>query len=256
MDAMSLIQRYGKPDVFLTMICNPNWPKIKQELKHNDEIQNRPDLLARIFRSKLKELRTYLLKREILGHVVACVYAIEFQKRDLSHVHFLLIFKPKFKIINSMQVDEILSCEIPDEKQNSYLHATVIKQMMHDSCGQLNPTNVCMKNNHTCKNKYPKEYILHTSLSNNSSSLYKCHNDGVIVRVRGYILDNRYVIPYNPYILAKYDCHINIEICYSVKAMKYLYKYVYKGHDRVNFAVNKETNEYYIDEISNYQIAR
>ncbi|XP_022841953.1 uncharacterized protein LOC111365646 [Olea europaea var. sylvestris] len=182
------------------------------------------------------------------------MYVIEFQKRGLPHVHFLLIFKTNFKITNSTQVDEIVSFEIPDPKRNPHMHATVIKHMLHGPCGQLNPTNVCMENNHTCKNKYPREYILHTSLGSNSYPLYRRRDDSVTVEVRGSVLDNKWVVPYNPYILAKYDCHINVEICSSV--VKYLYKYVYKRHDRVNFTVNKETNEYYVDEISNYQIAR
>ena len=33
MDAMALVQRFGKPDIFLTMTCNPNWQEIKQELR-------------------------------------------------------------------------------------------------------------------------------------------------------------------------------------------------------------------------------
>ena len=32
MDAMALVQRFGKPDIFLIMTCNPNWLEIKQEL--------------------------------------------------------------------------------------------------------------------------------------------------------------------------------------------------------------------------------
>jgi hypothetical protein len=39
-------------------------------------------------------------------------------------------------------------------------------------------------------------------------------------------------VPYNPFLLRKYQCHINVEVCSSVRACKYLYKYVYKGHDR------------------------
>lgn len=27
--AMTLVQKFGKPDIFLTMTCNPNWPEIK-----------------------------------------------------------------------------------------------------------------------------------------------------------------------------------------------------------------------------------
>ena len=28
LDAMALVQKYGKPDIFLTMTCNPNWDEI------------------------------------------------------------------------------------------------------------------------------------------------------------------------------------------------------------------------------------
>ena len=45
-------------------------------------------------------------------------------------------------------------------------------------------------------------------------------------------LDNRWVVPYNPLSTMVYNAHINTEICSSVTAVKYLYKYVYKGHDK------------------------
>jgi len=32
MDAGALVHRYGKPDVFLTMTCNPNWDEITDNL--------------------------------------------------------------------------------------------------------------------------------------------------------------------------------------------------------------------------------
>jgi hypothetical protein len=35
----------------------------------------------------------------------------------------------------------------------------------------------------------------------------------------------------------KYNAHINVDICSSVKAVKYLYKYFYKRHDRMNVEV-------------------
>ncbi len=44
-------------------------------------------------------------------------------------------------------------------------------------------------------------------------------------------MDNRWVVPYKCYFTKKNDCHINVEVCNSVQAVKYLYKYVYKGHD-------------------------
>jgi hypothetical protein len=49
------------------------------------------------------------------------------------------------------------------------------------------------------------------------------------------LIDNKWVVPYNPYIRTKYNAHINIEICTSIKAIKYLYKYIYKCHDSSYF---------------------
>jgi hypothetical protein len=34
-----------------------------------------------------------------------------------------------------------------------------------------------------------------------------------------------------------FNCHINVEVCTSVAAVKYLYKYIYKGHNRAQVDV-------------------
>ncbi|XP_062112996.1 uncharacterized protein LOC133824145 [Humulus lupulus] len=57
MEAMALVQRYGKPGIFLTLTCNPNWREIKNELSPHEESQNRSDLVARVFHVKLEELK-------------------------------------------------------------------------------------------------------------------------------------------------------------------------------------------------------
>jgi hypothetical protein len=51
LDAMALVRKYGKPDIFLTMTCNPNWEEIKNELKSHQTPQDRPDLVVRVFRA-------------------------------------------------------------------------------------------------------------------------------------------------------------------------------------------------------------
>ncbi|XP_053667903.1 ATP-dependent DNA helicase PIF1-like [Anopheles marshallii] len=63
----------------------------------------------------------------------------------------------------------------------------------------------------------------------------------------GVALDNRHVVPYNPWFSHKYDCHINVEVCTSITGVKYLYKYVYKGNDRA--AVSFVSR---VDEIADY----
>ncbi|KAG6612900.1 helitron helicase-like protein [Phytophthora cinnamomi] len=48
---------------------------------------------------------------------------------------------------------------------------------------------------------------------------------------------NQWVVPYNPYLSQKYNCHINVEVCTALTAVKYLYKYVYKGSDKAVITV-------------------
>ena len=66
MDAMTLVQQYGKPDIFLTITCNPAWPKITQHLWDHEEAHNRPDLTARVFRAKLEMLKDDIVKKTSL----------------------------------------------------------------------------------------------------------------------------------------------------------------------------------------------
>jgi len=99
MDAMALVRRFGKPDIFLTMTCNPNWDEIKRELYPGQTPHDRLDLVVRVFRAKLQELKDRLLKKDILGKVWAHIYVVEFQKRGLPHAHFLLIMDMKYKIM-------------------------------------------------------------------------------------------------------------------------------------------------------------
>ncbi len=55
-----------------------------------------------------------------------------------------------------------------------------------------------------------------------------------------FVFDNRWVVPYNPYLTMRYQCHINVKVCSSITVVKYLYKYVYKGHDRALAVVQPE----------------
>lgn len=51
------------------------------------------------------------------------------------------------------------------------------------------------------------------------------------------------MVPYNTYFSAKFQSHINFEICSGVRAVKYIYKYVCKGHDRIVAQVSGSENE-------------
>ena len=43
-DSMSILRKYGKPDLFITFTCNPKWEEISFALLLNQKATDRPDL--------------------------------------------------------------------------------------------------------------------------------------------------------------------------------------------------------------------
>ncbi|KAG5564858.1 hypothetical protein RHGRI_000901 [Rhododendron griersonianum] len=210
LDAMTLVERYGKPDLFLTMTCNPNWQEVKNEMKTHEEAQNRPDLLSRVFKSKLEHLQKEIVKNRLFGPIAAYTFVVEFQKRGLPHVHMLLILKKPFKLNTVAKIDAFISAKIPDKNKYPHLYAMVLKHMMHGPCGELDMTKVCMQRG-KCKNNYPRSFCAETTIDADGYPIYRRQATGEQVHIRGHMIDNRWVVPYNPYLLATFDCHINVE---------------------------------------------
>ncbi|XP_057250107.1 uncharacterized protein LOC104905070 [Beta vulgaris subsp. vulgaris] len=258
LNAIALVQRYGKPDLFVTMTCNPNWPEIKEHLAPGEQAQHRPDLVARVFRAKLIALKKLIVEDSVLGEIAAYTYVVEFQKRGLPHAHLLLIMKPSYKVKEPNVFDKFISAEIPDES-NPHLRKIILSHMMHGPCGAANPECPCMKHKSSpgvCKYGYPKTFQEETSTHENGFPLYRRRNDGQNPIIRKFAMDNRWVIPYNPYLSALFDCHLNVEVCSTIQAVKYIYKYVYKGHDKISFAVSAQQDPKPVDEIQQFQTGR
>ena len=64
-DAMGIVRKYGKPDLFITFTCNPQWEEITSGLLLNQKASDRPDLIVRVFRLKLRELLSDITKNNI-----------------------------------------------------------------------------------------------------------------------------------------------------------------------------------------------
>ncbi|XP_073129973.1 uncharacterized protein [Henckelia pumila] len=210
LDAMALVRNFGKPDLFITMTCNPEWPEIKNHLFPGQTSHDRPDLVSRVFRAKLVDLKNQIIKENFFGSVIAYVYVIEFQKRGLPHCHFLLILDSEFKIASADVYDRYVSAELPNKVLFPHLFNLVSRHMMHGPCGRLNRSCPCMVNGR-CKHHYPHPHLAHTIQGHDGYPIYRRRENGFFVEVRGCPLNSQWVVPYNPYLLYRYDCHINVE---------------------------------------------
>ncbi|XP_055871668.1 uncharacterized protein LOC129923663 [Biomphalaria glabrata] len=278
-DAMAIVRRFGSPDFFITMTCNPEWPEIKEAARIVTEegfviqqrAQDRPDLVARVAKLKFETIIEELYKKQIFGKVAAYVYTIEFQKRGLPHMHLLLIMRSEDKVHNPDELDDLISAEIPDNTDPE-LRELVLKWMIHNPCGEHDLYASCMKNHNGkihCRFDFPKPFQETTSLVDDEKPKLRRRYDSRLDQQspefshelavyrkdksgRRITRDNRHVAPYNAYLLKLFNCHINVEFVGSIRAVKYLYKYIYKGHDCAYIKIVEEQKRINYNEPDTY----
>jgi len=166
----------------------------------------------------------------------------------------LIILVPEDKIRTSEEIDQHISAEIPDKECDEELYNLVTKQMIHGPCGKINPCCPCMIKGR-CKANFPQQFRDATDMGTESYALYRRRNDGVkfrkYIRIAGRAIevtfDNRDVIAYSPKLLKFIKAHCNVEVCATVKACKYLYKYVHKGPDRAEVEACTDEIKRYIE---------
>ncbi|CAD6907564.1 unnamed protein product [Tilletia laevis] len=256
-DAMYLVRVYGKPDLFVTMTCNPKWPEITRQLNVGQVPSDRPDLVTRVFNLKLRWLLHMLLKLHVLGVVVAYVHSVEFQKRGLPHAHILLILAASNKLKTRDDIDTVVSAELPDPALDPELFEVVSSTMIHGPC---TPEQACMNDPRypgRCSRGYPMPLREVTCMDSDGYPDYRRRDQGIVVERRGrgnsvWNADNTWVVPYNPFLSKTFACHLNVEVCSSMAAVKYLYKYVFKGPDHISMQAGSVSDS----EIDNYLNAR
>nr|GEW68867.1 hypothetical protein [Tanacetum cinerariifolium] len=248
LDAMNLCKFYGYPELFITFTCNPNWPEITRFMKKRGlKSEDRPDVRSRVFKIKLDCLMKELNDGNIFGRVKGVVYTIEFQKRGLPHCHILLWLETKDNITTTGKIDEYISAKIPNKDEDPELYQLVTDHMMHGPCGADNPSCPCTIE-YKCTKKFPRQFNETTVIDDSGYALYKKRNDGSIIKKSRTDLHNGYVVPYNPRLLRRYQAHINVEWCNQVGSIKYLFKYINKGPDRVSATIDGEE----VDEIKDF----
>lgn len=114
-----------------------------------------------------------------------------------------------------------------------------------------------------CSKKYPKNFISETQLSTNGYPLYRRRSPDcggqtatVSIRLQGsyttQCIDNKWIVPYNKLLLRSMNCHCNVEVCMSIRSIKYVLKYVHKGCDQAMYQL--QTNRQV--EVDDFQNAR
>ncbi|KAK9053689.1 hypothetical protein SSX86_024763 [Deinandra increscens subsp. villosa] len=232
LDAMALCKWYGYPDLFITITCNPGWPEIIRFLLDKTiKPEDRPDILCRLFKMKLDSLIKDIKEKSLFGKIQAVVYTVEFQKRGLPHAHICLFMHPDSKLPTPDHIDRVISAEIPDQNEDPELYSLVQDFMIHGPCGPHNTKSPCMVKG-KCSKNFPKKYRERTSTDSDGFPLYRRRRDGPTIVKSGADIDTRFVVPYNKFLLKKYQAHINVEWCNQGNAIKYLFKYINKGPDR------------------------
>ncbi|XP_031095203.1 uncharacterized protein LOC115999494 [Ipomoea triloba] len=224
-DAMAICRHIGYPNLFVTFTCNTKWPEIQRYItKRNLNAEDRPNILCRIFKMKLDCLIKGVKNGELFGPVKSVIYTIEFQKRGLPHAHILVFLKNKADMTSPTYMDSVIKAEVPDKIVDMEYYNAVEKFMVHGPCGIARRNYPCMVNG-KCSKHFPKRFVAESG-----------------------------------YLLLRYKAHINIEWCNQSRSIKYLFKYVNKGNDRVTTelysSTTDENSEGVVDEINMYYDCR
>lgn len=197
------------------------------------------------------------------GYAPAHGYTIEFQKRGLPHAHILIILTPEDRFKSIAEVDAAVSAEIPDQALYPNLYETVTRCMLHGNCSVYATTKTgtvppCWDSDKDqCSKQFPKDFCDETVFEPDFGyPKYRRRRPAGVPEDDS--KQNNWVVPHNPYLTAKYDAHINVEICANVKACKYIFKYVHKGSDRASLRIQRDNgvDEEQVDEVEEYRDAR
>ena len=248
LDAMAAVLQFGAPTLFVTMTANPRWKEVRDSLAYAQTAEQRCDVIARVFHAKLNSMLSDLKNK--LGKQVVCVHVIEFQKRGLPHAHIVVILAQHDRPRTPDQVDSLSSAEIPplpsdDDHSDAAnaqrrLRALVLEHMVHNDCsGPGGRSCPCWDDvAGRCGGNFPFDFSSSTSLGDERQRAKYRRRNGApwTASVQGRHVTNQWVVPYCACLLMRYECHLNVEVVTAAHAVKYLFKYLFKGADSVSAA--------------------
>ena len=120
-NSMAIVNVLGRASFFITFTVNLQWREIQENLGPGETPNDRPDLVARVFKLKLQAFIDDIMKNGVLGRAIAKMVPVECQK---NHVHghglYILIQEDR---LNPNDVDRVIWAEIPDRNKFPKLFA-------------------------------------------------------------------------------------------------------------------------------------
>jgi hypothetical protein len=179
-----------------------------------------------VFNGYLHHLLDDLRDGSVFGRkAVYVMYVVEFQKRGLPHAHICIRLEgdqPR----TAEEIDRHIRAEIPVVDDDSpdhirELHKLVKTHMIHgcypDRCFAPSKNPAAPKRT-SCKYGFPYNLQDTTTIDDaNGKVFYRRRNPG-----------DSDVASYNPTLLLKYRCHINVQFAEGIKLIKYMRKYMCK----------------------------
>ena len=100
---------------------------------------------------------------------------------------------------------------------NPRLLQIVKRCLLHGTCS-LQRRLLCMRND-SCSKRHPNKLYDVATTTKDGYPLYRRIDNSRTVEVPGTKLDNRWAVSYILYLLLKYNAHINVEVCSTVRAL-------------------------------------
>jgi len=134
-DGLAVVSHLGKPNLFITITTNTNWPEFQRERirarqrghTHYNPTED-PVFVTRVFHARFFKILAWLKSYKVIGKTIYLMWGVDFQKRGLPHAHIAM--KTVRDVTLPAAVDDVVSTELPPESDPEP-RARVLEFIMH-----------------------------------------------------------------------------------------------------------------------------
>jgi len=141
---------------------------------------NRPDIITRVFRARLKHLIYLIRIRAAFSFYRAYIYTVKYQKRELFYTHIIIFIYAGHAFFEPEYINNLIRVKLPNRQLDPDKSLTTIfkQAIIHDPYNSLNPTFSYMVKKYlndplTCIKCFPREFNKTTIINTNGYSIYR-----------------------------------------------------------------------------------